>query len=211
MESGLPQELAPALEALVFASDRPLPSEEAFAAIDAWQPGALASWEEAHLLLQEMAARLNSSDSGFMLVESGGGWQFLTRPEYHHLLSIRSAQTSRRRLSPAAMETLAIIAYRQPVSKPEIEAVRGVASDHALQRLLERGLVEIVGRSEQPGRPMLYATSPKMLDHLGLNHISQLPPLPNRAQSLEPHLDPASADSLDSPPAGGRQLPVDAI
>ncbi|MFM8372434.1 MAG: SMC-Scp complex subunit ScpB [Bacteroidota bacterium] len=111
----------------------------------------------------------------FELVEIAGGWQFLTKGAYHNSVAVHLKQTTRKRLSQAALETLALVAYKQPVSKSELEEIRGVSCDYALQKLLDKELVFISGRSEGPGRPLLYGTTEKFMDYLGINSLTDLP------------------------------------
>ena len=113
--------------------------------------------------LEELKTRFSSDDHSFELVKSGGGYQFLTKPAYQASIGILLKQQSKRRLSNSALETLAIIAYKQPVTKGEMEQIRGVNCDYAVQKLLEKELVEIKGKSEGVGRPLLYGTSPKFM------------------------------------------------
>jgi segregation and condensation protein B len=111
----------------------------------------------------------------FELVEIAGGYQFMTKGAYHHTVAVHLKQNTKKRLSQAAMETLAIVAYKQPVSKSELEEIRGVNCDYALQKLLEKELVIITGRSEGPGRPLLYSTSEKFMDYMGIKSLIDLP------------------------------------
>ncbi len=111
----------------------------------------------------------------FELVEIAGGYQFMTKGAYHHTVSVHLKQTTKKRLSQATLETLAIVAYRQPVSKSELEEIRGVSCDYALQKLLEKELVSISGRSDGPGRPLLYATTDKFMDYFGIKSLQELP------------------------------------
>jgi len=104
-----------------------------------------------------------------------GGFQFLTKGAYHNTIGIYLKQTMKKRLSRSALETLSIIAYKQPVTKSELERIRGVNCDYAIQKLLEKELVAIVGRSEGPGRPLLYGTSEKFMDYFGLKSLEDLP------------------------------------
>ena len=119
--------------------------------------------------------QFRQDDFPFELVEIAGGYQFLTKGAYHNTIAIHLKQTTKKRLSQAALETLALVAYKQPVSKPELEEIRGVNCDYALQKLLEKELVVISGRSQGPGRPLLYSTSDKFMDYLGINSLSDLP------------------------------------
>ena len=109
------------------------------------------------------------------LVKSGGGYQFLTKPAYQASIGILLKQQSKKRLSNSALETLSIIAYKQPITKSEAEQIRGVNCDYAIQKLLEKELVEIKGKSEGVGRPLLYGTSPRFMDYFGINDLKELP------------------------------------
>ncbi|KLT67587.1 SMC-Scp complex subunit ScpB [Pedobacter sp. BMA] len=116
------------------------------------------------------------------LVNLNKGYQFLTKKEYHETVNQLQLHRSKKKLSQAAMETLAIIAYRQPITKLEIEQIRGVNSDYSVQRLLEKELISIDGKAETPGRPILYSTSALFMDYFGLNHLNQLPQLKDIAR-----------------------------
>jgi segregation and condensation protein B len=111
----------------------------------------------------------------FQLNKSAGGYQFLTKPAYQTSIGIMLKQQSKKRLSTSAMETLSIIAYKQPVSKTEVETIRGVNCDYAVQKLLEKGLIEIQGKGEGVGRPLIYGTSPKFMEYFGISELSELP------------------------------------
>jgi segregation and condensation protein B len=161
--------LAKLLEAALFASPRPIPFD-ALATLDPEStPAAIAG------ALEELREHYDVDGHGVELIEQGGGWQILTRPEYTE--AIERAQVSARpqRLSAASLETLAIIAYRQPIGRAEIEEIRGVAVGSVIKSLHDRGLIDIVGRSEGIGRPMLYGTTPLFLEQFGLRHLEELP------------------------------------
>lgn len=111
------------------------------------------------------------------LMHISGGYQFMTKVEYSALIQAHLKNTHRKKLSKAAMETLAVIAYKQPVTKPEIELIRGVGCDYQIQKLLEKEYVAIVGRADTAGKPMLYGTSEKFMDHFGLGSMADLPTL----------------------------------
>ena len=112
----------------------------------------------------------------FEVNESGGGWQFLTKKDFHKTIAQLNGDKFLKRLSTAAMETLAIIAYKQPITKGEIESIRGVNSDYSIQKLLEKELIVITGRSEHlPGKPLVYATSRNFMDYFGINSAEDLP------------------------------------
>ncbi|MCC6462648.1 MAG: SMC-Scp complex subunit ScpB [Saprospiraceae bacterium] len=125
--------------------------------------------------LHEIRRQYQADQFAFELVEIAGGYQFMTKGAYHNTVAVHLKQTTKKRLSQAAMETLALVAYKQPVSKSELEEIRGVNCDYALQKLLEKELVVIAGRSEGPGRPLLYATSDKFMDYMGIRTLQDLP------------------------------------
>ncbi|MGC4020914.1 MAG: SMC-Scp complex subunit ScpB [Cyclobacteriaceae bacterium] len=125
--------------------------------------------------LSRLEEKFQSEEYSFQLYKSGGGYQFLTKPAFQASIGIMLKQQSKKRLSISAMETLSIIAYKQPISKPEVENIRGVNCDYAIQKLLDKGLIEIQGKAETIGRPMLYGTSPKFMEYFGINDISELP------------------------------------
>ncbi len=167
--NGEPDRLA-ILEALLFAVDEPLPAQR----IQEILADADAATTEASL--HDLAIRLETDGRGLMVQEVAGGFRLATRPEVHPWLQ-RLQQVKPARLSRAALETLAIVAYRQPITRPEIEAIRGVAVDGVMRTLLERELVRMMGRKADAGRPMLYGTSQKFLEHFGLRELGDLPTL----------------------------------
>lgn len=117
------------------------------------------------------------------MVESGGGYQFLTKAAFRPTVEALLKQRVKKRLSTSALETLSIIAYKQPVSRPQLEQIRGVNCDYAIQKLLEKELIVIQGRSDYAGKPILYGTSKKFMDHFGINHLNQLPELKELLQA----------------------------
>jgi segregation and condensation protein B len=125
--------------------------------------------------IKRLEDKFLSEEFSFQLNKAGGGYQFLTKPAYQSSIAILLKQQSKKRLSTSAMETLAIIAYKQPISKTDIENIRGVNCDYAVQKLLDKGLVEIKGKAETIGRPMLYGTSPKFMEYFGINDLADLP------------------------------------
>ncbi len=125
--------------------------------------------------IEQLREQYAQDTYAFELVEIAGGFQFLTKGAYHNTVAVFLKQTTQKRLSQATLETLAIVAYKQPVSKSDLEAIRGVNCDYTLQKLLEKELVVITGRSEGPGRPLLYATSDKFMDYLGIKDLVELP------------------------------------
>ena len=127
--------------------------------------------------LEQLSSKYDSEDYAFQLVKIGGGYQFLTKPAYQASISILLKQQSKKRLSTSALETLSIIAYRQPVTKIDMEQIRGVNCDYSVNKLLEKGLIEIKGKAESIGRPILYGTSPMFMDYFGINSLKDLPTL----------------------------------
>ena len=177
--------LAKLVEAALFASARPLTVEE-LATLDP-QAGATA----VRGALAELRDAFATGDHGVELVEIAQGWQVLTRREYAEAIDRAQFALRPRRLSPAALETLAIIAYRQPVGRVEVDEIRGVDSGAVIEKLSERGLVEIVTRGEGLGRPLLYGTTPQFLEILGLKDLDELPRLDELSVALRP---PAPAE-----------------
>lgn len=170
--------LIPHIEALIFASDKPLTSLELTDLLN----NAFGFMEDKITLDQVEAAvsgvveKYRSEFYPFEVHESGGGWQFLTKKEYHKTVAQINGDKFMKRLSPAALETLSIIAYKQPVTKGEIEGIRGVSADYAIQKLLEKELVIISGRNEKlPGHPLVYSTSKSFMDYFGINNAEELP------------------------------------
>ncbi len=125
--------------------------------------------------IKELRVKYQSEDFSFQIEFLGGGFQFLTKPAYQTSISILLKQQSQKRLSVAQLETLSIIAYKQPITKGEIEQIRGVNSDYSVQKLLEKELVEILGKSEGVGRPLIYGTSEKFMEYFGINSVADLP------------------------------------
>lgn len=128
--------------------------------------------EEALAILKN---RYQKDKFAFEIIEIAEGYQFLTKGAYHQTVSTYLKQTTKKQLSRAAIETLSIIAYKQPVSKGEMEKIRGVSCDYSVQKLLEKELVTILGRSEGPGRPLVYGTSEKFMDYFGIKSLNDLP------------------------------------
>ena len=157
------------LEAALFASARPIPTEE-LAALDKE-----ASPAELQSALDELREHYNVDGHGVELVEIAGGWQILTRPEFTEAIERAQLAARPQRLSAAALETLAIIAYRQPIGRIEVEEIRGVGVGSVLKSLHERGLIDVTGRGEGLGRPLLYGTTQLFLEHFALRHLEELP------------------------------------
>ena len=154
--------------------------------------------------IDELSAKYEDDEYSFSLVKSGGGYQFLTKPAYQSSIGILLKQQSKRRLTTSALETLSIIAYKQPVTKGDLEAIRGVNCDYTVNKLLEKGLVEIKGKSDSIGRPILYGTSQRFMDYFGINELSELPTPKDFSQEANEIGDEKDIDqsSSDMPAAG---------
>jgi segregation and condensation protein B len=170
--------LIPHIEALIFASDKPLTTIEitelvnsAFGFMDD-----KINLDQVESAVDGIVEKYQSEFYPFEVRQSGGGWQFLTKKEFHKTVAQLNGEKFLKRLSAAALETLAIIAYKQPVTKGEIETIRGVSTDYTIQKLLEKELIVISGRNEQlPGHPLIYATSKSFMDYFGINSPEDLP------------------------------------
>jgi segregation and condensation protein B len=158
------------LEAILFVADEPL---------SAAVLGQLVNIDrhEADRLLERLAEELDGADSGIVLRRAAGGWRLYTHPASREVVERFVLSSRHSRLTRAALETLAIVAYKQPVTRHQVEAIRGVNTEGVLRALVDRGLLAEVGREEGPGRPVLYGTTPEFLERLGLNSITDLPPL----------------------------------
>lgn len=166
----------PFIEALIFASEKSISAEEI------QQVLAELSEEEISIatingLIEQIRQKYLELNLAIELVQLNGGYQFLTRKEFYPVINQLQIQRSRKKLSQAALETLSIIAYKQPVTKLEIEQIRGVNCDYTVQKLLEKELINIAGKSETVGKPLLYATSSLFMDYFGINSTKDLPQL----------------------------------
>ncbi len=130
-----------------------------------------------HAALDEIKSRYLQENHVLELKSVNTGYQFLTKPQYYETINLLQTHRAKKKLSQAALETLAIVAYRQPITKLEIEQIRGVNCDYSLQRLLEKELVKIVGKADALGRPILYGTSDLFMDHFGIDSTADLPKL----------------------------------
>ena len=175
--------LSKVIEALLFSAQKPLSIREMTAAIkDAGAEDELSRNEFAEIKQAEVAAALQQlkgeyiqQQRAFQIIEKAEGWQLATDPAFAGWVRQLFPAAKPARLTAPALETLAIIAYRQPITRADVEAVRGVNIDGVLQTLMERGLVKIAGRAEVPGRPLLYETTQFFLDHFGLRDLDELP------------------------------------
>ena len=173
--------LSQLIEAALFSAPRPLTVEE-LATLDAD-----ATLAHVRTAIDELKELLDFGQHGVELTEIAGGWQILTRPALAEAIERAQFAVRTPRLTGAALETLAIISYRQPVGRAEIEEIRGVSAGGVLRSLQERGLIEVVGRSEALGRPLLYGTTPSFLELLGLKDLADLPRADELMIALHPH------------------------
>lgn len=170
--------IIPHIEALIFASDKPLAMPDLVELLNSAM-GFIddrATENQVEAAVGAIKEKYDAEFYAFGLVESGGGWQFLTKSEYHKTIAQLNGEKYLKKLSVASIETLSIIAYKQPVTKSEIELIRGVNCDYAVQKLLEKELVVISGRKEDAvGKPLLYCTSKNFMDYFGINSANDLP------------------------------------
>ncbi len=170
-------DLAHIIESIVFASDEPLPVGTIKSVLDAAHTFGRVNANAIIGRINALNAKYDEDGSGFLIVEIANGYQYATRKEMAQWVSILFKERSKRRLSNSALETLAIISYKQPITKPEIESIRGVSVDYVLHNLLEKELVTVVGRAESVGRPLLYGTTQRFLKIFALKSLDDLPRL----------------------------------
>ena len=164
------------IEALIFASEDPLPTSEIIKGIKEIDGDDVKiTPSDVEKSVEELNQKFDRDDNAFHIIKIADGFLFATKSEYAKYVGYLSTEKTKRRLSQAAVETLAIIAYKQPITKPEIETIRGVNSDYMINTLLEKKLITIKGRADSMGRPLLYGTTDDFLMYFGLNKISDLP------------------------------------
>lgn len=162
------------IEALIFCSPSPIGRDEIHRCLSEMFESDV-PLEHIEAAIEELKEKYLSDDFSFALEFIGGGYQFLTKPAYQTSISILLKQQSQKRLSTAQLETLSIIAYKQPVTKTEVEQIRGVNCDYSIQKLLEKELIGIRGKADSVGKPLLYGTSEKFMEYFGINSIQDLP------------------------------------
>ena len=205
--------LSQVVEALLFAAQKPLTTRELLAAIkgagsdEDLMPNEFAKATEAQVAaaLEQLKIEYVEQHRAFGLAEKADGWQLASDPTYASWVRQLFPAIKPARLTPPSLETLAIVAYRQPITRADIEAVRGVAVDGVLQNLMERGLVKIGGRAEVPGRPLLYETTQFFLEHFGLRDLDELP----NAEELRTRYLP-TAPPKEAPPPVQESAPAEA-
>ncbi len=166
------------IEALIFASDEPLSVRQIIEILGSAEnsgPRLRVKEDELFGYIRDLNGEYVRTGKSFRIIQVAGGFQFATMPDFAEWLGRMVKEKARRKLSPATLETLSVVAYKQPVTKPEIEAIRGVNADYAIHKLMERALITIVGRAASAGRPLLYGTTADFLKHFGLNDLSELP------------------------------------
>ena len=189
-EAAAAEEAAATVEAILFTSDSPVPAAKIA------QIGDLPGQRVVKKSIAALNARYEAVGSAFRIEEIAGGFQMLTCPEYHDVLSRLLKARKDARLSQAAMETLAIVAYRQPILRADIEAIRGVACGEVLRGLMEKQLVKIVGRADVIGRPMLYGSTRRFLEAFGLASLKDLPNVEElRTGAADTPAEPPAADA----------------
>jgi segregation and condensation protein B len=162
------------IEALIFVSEQSIRTEEIIYCLQAAFSQDFTE-KQINVHIDNISQKYLDKNFAIELVKVSNGYQFLTKKAYHQVISLLQMQRSKKKLSQAAIETLAIIAYKQPVTKPDVEQIRGVNCDYSIQKLLEKELISIVGKSETIGKPILYGTSSIFMDYFGINSINELP------------------------------------
>jgi segregation and condensation protein B len=199
------------IEALLFAAQKPLTTRELMNAIkgagreDELMPNEFAKATEAQIAaaLEQLKIEYVQQGRAFQLAEKSEGWQLVSDSAYGPWVRQLFPAVKPARLTPPSLETLAIIAYRQPITRADVEAVRGVAVDGVLQNLMERGLVKIAGRAEVPGRPLLYETTQFFLEHFGLRDLDELPNAQELRTRYLPKAPPKESTPATEPAASG--------
>jgi len=169
-------ELESNIEALIFCSPKPIKIDDIQKTFFEYDKKKY-EFKNIQSAIQNLTNKYQHNNYAIEIIESGGGFQFCTKNKFSRLNEILLKQQSKRRLSISALETLSIIAYKQPVTKSDVEKIRGVNCDYTIQKLLNKELIEISGKSEKVGRPLIYNTSEKFMDYFGINNLNQLPTL----------------------------------
>ncbi len=167
--------LTSVVEALIFASPEPIAWEKISSIIHESEEEIEPDEKVIEHIVDQLNSRYEENDLSFRIEKTGGGYTFITQPRFHPWLSIFQHENAYRKLSQSAIETLAIVAYRQPITKPEVDQIRGVDSGYILRQLLEKMLIKVSGRADSPGKPLLYKTTDYFLKHFGINSVTELP------------------------------------
>jgi segregation and condensation protein B len=194
------------IEALIFCSPTPIKVAEIKSCLSEMFNADVPE-EDILSAIQRLEEKFVGEEFAFQLFKTAGGYQFLTKPAYQASIGIMLKQQSKKRLSTSAMETLSIIAYRQPISKTEIENIRGVNCDYAVQKLLDKQLIEITGKADTIGRPMLYGTTLKFMEYFGINDLAELPTpkeFSSETNSIGENLDVKEQEQQKEPDSDGQ-------
>ncbi len=167
--------LSSVIEALIFASEEPIPGSKIREIIVDNEEQIEITEETVSDFVDKLNERYDENGLSFRIQALGGGYTFVTEKKYHYWLSIFQHENAYRKLSQSAIESLAIVAYRQPITKPEVDQIRGVDSGYILRQLMEKALIEVSGRADSPGKPLLYRTTKHFLRHFGINSVDELP------------------------------------
>lgn len=167
--------LSSVIEALIFASDEPITGSKIREIIVENEEQIEITEETVSEFVDKLNERYDENQLSFRIQKLGGGYTFVTEQKYHYWLSIFQHENAYRKLSQSAIESLAIVAYRQPITKPEVDQIRGVDSGYILRQLMEKALIEVSGRADSPGKPLLYRTTKHFLRHFGINSVDELP------------------------------------
>ncbi|MCP9290786.1 SMC-Scp complex subunit ScpB [Gracilimonas sediminicola] len=167
--------LSSVIEALIFASEEPIPGSKIREIIVDNEEQIEITEETVSDFVDKLNERYDENGLSFRIQALGGGYTFVTQKKYHYWLSIFQHENAYRKLSQSAIESLAIVAYRQPITKPEVDQIRGVDSGYILRQLMEKALIEVSGRADSPGKPLLYRTTKHFLRHFGINSVDELP------------------------------------
>ncbi|MBK8517746.1 MAG: SMC-Scp complex subunit ScpB [Saprospiraceae bacterium] len=186
------------IESLIFAADSSISFDDIKQALEE-SLGQVFSDDQIADCIGELMEKYATDDYSIEIMEMAGGFRFMSKGAYHNTIGTFLKQNTNKKLSKPALETLSIIAYKQPVTKTEVEAIRGVNSDYSIQKLLEKNLIEISGRSDGPGRPLLYITTSRFTDYFGLKSVQDLPK-PKEIESVENQIgEPAPIESEHKP------------
>ncbi|MGE5356708.1 MAG: SMC-Scp complex subunit ScpB [Deltaproteobacteria bacterium] len=164
------------IESLIFASERPVTFEDIKKSVESYFSDVISD-DLLYQTIDNLKDKYLSEDFSFRVVEISNGYSFATKTDFHDMIGAYLKIINRSKLSKASLETLAIIAYNQPATKPQVEQIRGVNSDYSIQKLLDKNLIEISGREEGPGKPLIFITSQKFLDYFGIKSLKDLPDL----------------------------------
>ncbi len=167
--------LSSVIEALIFASDEPISGDKIRKIITDNEEQIEISEETVEEFVEKLNSRYEEQALSFRIEKMAGGYTFLTHKKFHFWLSVFQHENAYRKLSQSAIESLAIVAYKQPITKPEVDQIRGVDSGYIIRQLMEKALIEVAGRADRPGKPLLYRTTKHFLRHFGINSVNELP------------------------------------